>query len=71
MRRVAAERAVDAFVRDGSVVGLGHGSIVMYALEIIGMRLKDKILTVSRKGPSLINFIGARTEKPVNNSVPT
>jgi ribose 5-phosphate isomerase len=71
MRRVAAERAVDAFVRDGSVVGLGHGSIVMYALEIIGMRLKDKILTVSRKGPSFINFIGARTEKPVNNSVPT
>jgi len=49
MCRLAAERAVDAFVRDGTVVGLGHGSIVMYALEVVGERIKDKLLRVSHQ----------------------
>lgn len=57
MCRLAAERAVDAFVRDGSVIGLGHGSIVMYALEVIGKRIKDNRLKVRNYG-ILLTFQG-------------
>jgi ribose 5-phosphate isomerase len=37
-KRAAAIRAVDTFVRDGMVVGIGSGSTVVYAVERLAER---------------------------------
>lgn len=36
----AAERAVDEFVRDGMVVGIGSGSTIVYAVHRLAARAK-------------------------------
>ncbi len=43
LKRRAAEYAVERFVRDGMVVGLGTGSTARYALEAIARRLRTGV----------------------------
>jgi hypothetical protein len=45
-KRAAARRAVDAFVRDGHVVGVGSGTTIVYAVERISERVKAEKLTL-------------------------
>ena len=46
-KRAAAFRAVDAFVRDGTVVGVGSGSTVVYAAERLGQRVRSEGLKIT------------------------
>ena len=39
-KRAAAEKAVDEFVRDGMVVGIGSGSTIVYAVHRLAARAK-------------------------------
>jgi ribose 5-phosphate isomerase A len=40
-KRAVGRRAVDAFVRDGSCIGLGTGSTARYAIERVGERVRE------------------------------
>jgi len=41
LKQIAAEKAVDDFVRDGMTVGLGTGSTAYYAIKRVGELVKD------------------------------
>ncbi len=44
LKRMAAEWAADRFVKDGMVIGLGHGSTAAFAVERIAERLEEGTL---------------------------
>ncbi|ETV96174.1 ribose 5-phosphate isomerase A, variant [Aphanomyces invadans] len=46
-KRLAARAAVDEFVKDGDVVGIGSGSTVVYAAERLGERVANEGLRIS------------------------
>ena len=50
MVRTAAERAVDAFIEDDTVVGLGHGTMVRSKEGFIGMKTTNTSKDVSAEG---------------------
>lgn len=45
-KRLAAYAAVDEFIKDGMVVGIGSGSTIVYAMERIVQRVKDEQLRI-------------------------
>ncbi|TMW68265.1 hypothetical protein Poli38472_005733 [Pythium oligandrum] len=45
-KRTAARQAVDEFVRDGHIVGVGSGSTVVYAAERLGELVREKQLNI-------------------------
>lgn len=56
-KRRAAVEAVNSEVRDGSVIGLGSGSTVKYAIEEIGRRIREtelRVLSVPSSYQSLL-----------------
>ena len=46
-KRAAAYRAVDEYVRDGGVIGVGSGSTVVYAVERLAERVRSEGLRVT------------------------
>ncbi|KAK9809023.1 hypothetical protein WJX72_008086 [[Myrmecia] bisecta] len=50
--RAVAEQVVDAYVRDGHVVGLGTGVMTNHAIQYLGQRLEEKSLQRVRAVPA-------------------
>lgn len=46
-KKMAAEAAVDEYVKDGMTVGLGTGSTAFFAIKRIGERVSDENLTLT------------------------
>lgn len=45
-KRLAAVKAVDEFVKDNYIIGIGSGSTIVYAVERLAQRVKDENLHV-------------------------
>lgn len=45
-KKLAAVKAVDVYVKNNSVIGVGSGSTVVYAIERLGQRVRDEQLNI-------------------------
>ncbi|XP_014211333.1 ribose-5-phosphate isomerase [Copidosoma floridanum] len=45
-KKVAAHRAVDEYVKDNNVIGIGSGSTIVYAVQRLAERVKEENLNV-------------------------